>query len=88
MQTYTQLCIEASTGYWLVYKHTVSSVEQYLSKPSKGHRFSLAPVTLCLYTQQSLIFVQMYGFNPFIFPPLGSFSSCPVLVTSPLPRRV
>ncbi len=70
MQTYTQLCINAFDRLLVSIQTpftTVSPVIQYLSKPNKGHRFSLAPVTLCLYTQQSLIFVQTYGFkiNPY-----------------------
>lgn len=63
MQTYTQLCINAFDRLLVSIQTpltTVSPVIQYLSKPNEGHQFSLAPVTLCLYTQQGFIFVQMY----------------------------
>lgn len=51
MQTYTQLCINAFDRL-LVSRQTplttVSPVIQHLSKPNKGHPFSLAPVTFVL----------------------------------------
>lgn len=55
MQTYTQhRCIDRLLVSLQTPFTTVSPGTQHLSKANKGHPFSLAPVTLCLYTQQSL----------------------------------
>lgn len=51
MQTYTQLCINAFDRLLVSIQTpmtTVSPVIQHLSKPNKGHPFSLAPVTFVL----------------------------------------